>query len=445
MASPSEIGRQLVHIGAGLFALLLRWLTWWQAALFAIAAALFNLAILPHLVGSGRLFRPGEAPWTSGIVIYPIAVLALVLCFPARLEIAAAAWAILAAGDGAATLVGAHVRSRPLPWNPDKSTAGLLAFVSFGTLAAAAVAAWMTNATGRMPGWWVLAAPPAAALVAGLVETVPIRLNDNISVPATAAAVLWSLSLFDESAWRASLPDVTARLLPALTTNVVVALAGWRSGLVTLPGALVGMIIGVAVFVGTGWQGWTLLLTAFLAAAIATRAGLAQKTAAGIAEARGGRRGPGNAIANTGLAAWAALLSAGVPDATIARLAMVAALVTSASDTVASEVGKAIGKTTWLVTGLRRVPAGTSGAISTEGTLAGIAAAALLAAAAVWLDLLPAAWMPAVVGAATIASMVESVLGATLEGPGILDNHALNFVNSAVGAGLAVAAIAAVR
>ena len=50
---------------------------------------------------------------------------------------------------------------------------------------------------------------------------------------------------------------------------------------------------------------------------------------------------------------------------------MVAALVTSASDTVASEVGKAWGRTTWLVDGFRRVTPGTSGAVSLEGTLGG--------------------------------------------------------------------------
>ena len=59
-----------------------------------------------------------------------------------------------------------------------------------------------------------------------------------------------------------------------------------------------------------------------------------------------------------------------------------------------------------------------------------------------WLDLLPAAWLIAVAGAATLASLVESVLGATLEPAGVLDNNALNFVNSALGAGLAVAAVA---
>ena len=139
------------------------------------------------------------------------------------------------------------------------------------------------------------------------------------------------------------------------------------------------------------------------------------------------------------------MLAAGVPEPQIAKLAMVAALVTSASDTVASEVGKAWGRTTWLVTGFRRVTPGTSGAVSLEGTLGGIAAAALLAVLAAWLHLIPVAWVIAVVGAATIASLVESVLGATLESPGILDNDALNFVNSALGAGLAIAAVAAFR
>src|SRR5262245_28714958 len=198
---PSETGRQLVHIGVGAIALALRFLSWWQAALLALGAVFFNAVLLPRL--APRLFRHGDldAPIASGIVIYPLAVLALILCFPSRLDIAATAWAILAAGDGFATLIGAHVRSRPLPWNRVKSTAGLMSFVAFGSLAGWGVAAWTTNATGAVPAWWVLVAPPVAALVAGFVETVPIRLNDNISVPATAGVVLWSLGLLDEAAW----------------------------------------------------------------------------------------------------------------------------------------------------------------------------------------------------------------------------------------------------
>ena len=110
MGASKEVRRQLVHILVGGMALLLRWLTWWQSALVAIAAVLFNLFLLPKIATG--VFRPGDldAPLKSGIVIYPLAVLALVLAFPARPDIAAAAWGVLAAGDGFATLVGAHGR-----------------------------------------------------------------------------------------------------------------------------------------------------------------------------------------------------------------------------------------------------------------------------------------------------------------------------------------------
>ena len=43
--------RKAVHIGCGLFALLLRWLPAWGAMLMAGAALLFNAFLLPRLTG----------------------------------------------------------------------------------------------------------------------------------------------------------------------------------------------------------------------------------------------------------------------------------------------------------------------------------------------------------------------------------------------------------
>ena len=431
-----EIRRQLVHILVGTGALLLPWLTWWQAALVAIAGMLFNVLVLPRIAPS--VFRPGDldVPVRSGIVIYPLAVLALIVCFPNRRDIAAAAWGILAAGDGMATLVGAHVRTPALPWNRAKSIGGLFAFVVFGWLAGSGLAAW--TAVDETARWWILAAPAIAAVVAGLIETVPIRLNDNISVPASAALVLWSLSFVSDEVARASIPIWAARLVPALVINAAVSAAGCVARTVTIPGAIVGAVIGTAVYLGTDWQGWVMLFASFFSAAAATFAGYRGKALAGIAEERGGRRGPGNAIANTGIAAWAALLSLVVTRPELAKLAMVAALVTSASDSVASEVGKAWGKTTWILVGWRRVRPGTSGAVSAEGTMAGLIASLALATLGYALGLIPAAWIAAVVIAATIASLVEGALGATLEARGTLNNDALNLINSALGVALAL-------
>ncbi len=438
MPGSKEITRQVVHILVGTIALALRFLTWWQAALLAIGAVLFNLYLLPTI--APHVFRPGDldAPLKSGIVIYPLAVLALVLAFPERPDIVAASWGVLAAGDGFATLVGAHVRTAPLSWNRAKSIGGLVAFVIFGAAAAIGLAVWTGMGHPEPPLAWLVVAPAIAAVVAGFVETAPIRLNDNISVPAIAALVLWSLSFVDADATARAMPIVVSRLAPALAVNAIAALLGWRAGTVTIAGAITGFVIGAAIYLGTGWQGWTLLITSFVFVAVATRAGFTRKAIVGIAEERGGRRGPGNAIANTGIAAWAALICLAMVHPDLPRLAMAAALVTASSDTIASEVGKAWGTTTWLVVGFRRVPPGTSGAVSLEGTIAGVIASVVLAGLAAALGLIPVTMIAGVALASTLASFAEGALGATFEGPGILDNNALNFLNAALGAGLAL-------
>ena len=71
----SENARQWVHVGSAAFALLLRVLTWWQAAAMAAAALLFNLLVLPR-IGGRRLYRPVDEArgFPLGILLYPLAV-----------------------------------------------------------------------------------------------------------------------------------------------------------------------------------------------------------------------------------------------------------------------------------------------------------------------------------------------------------------------------------
>jgi uncharacterized protein (TIGR00297 family) len=423
----------------GGFALLLRVLTWWQAAALAGVALAFNALVLPRI--GGALYRPGELArgTPAGILLYPLAVLLLILAFPRRLDIAGAAWGILAVGDGAATLVGRRIGGRRWPWNRDKTIAGTTAFFVFGSLAGVALARWIAPAVTPAPGpLFIVLAPMAAALVAAAVETLPIRLDDNVSVAATSAAVLWCGSLVTREAWEAAWPAVAGRVMPGAALNLAVAWLGWRAATVTAAGAVGGAIIGTVVFACTGGGGWTLLVATFLAASVSSRLGLERKMLLGIAEARRGRRGVGNAVANTGVAACAAVLAAFTPFREAALLALVAALAAGGSDTVASEIGKAWGRRTFLVTTLSRVPPGTSGAISLEGTTAGVVSALALAWLGQAVGLIPAPAVAVVVIGATAGAFLESALGATLEGPGILDNDALNFINAAASAMVAV-------
>ena len=466
MTTHSEGARQWVHIGSGLFALLLRWLTGGQAAAMAAAALVFNLLLLPR-VGGANLYRPvdHERGFPIGILLYPLSVLLLMLAFPSRLDIAAAAWGILAFGDGFATLAGhgswnakpaKHAKPRdrsffaglasfafqrrPLPWNADKSVAGTLAFIVVGGAASVALAWWVRPAVTPLPPLaFTIAAPIAAAVLAGLVETLPVRLDDNISVPATAAVVLWIASLMTAASLDGSRAALIAAVPGAIGVNAVTAWLGYRARSVSRSGALGGALVGTIIFLGGGASAWALLFITFLAASLTSRAGLARKERLGIAEERGGRRGAGNALANCGVAALAAIAAVATPYPAAALLALVAALTAGGSDTVASEIGKAWGRSTFLVTTLGRVKPGTPGAMSLEGTAAGVIAALALAAIGAGLHLIAPSAILIVVLAATAGALVESALGATLEGPGILNNDMLNFINTGIAAAVALA------
>jgi uncharacterized protein (TIGR00297 family) len=449
VTSHSERARQWVHIGSGLFALLLRVLTWQQAVGLAATAFLFNLFLLPR-IGGRRLYRPVDEArgFPIGILLYPLSVLLLILAFPSRLDIVAATWGILAFGDGSATLIGqraarhsgAATLGRPLPWNRQKTVAGTVAFAVCGGAGAVALAWWTRPAVVPAPSLtFVIVAPLVAAVVAALVESIPVGLDDNISVPTTAAAVLWFESLASPAAIAVTRGAVLAALPWAIVVNAVVSFLGYRARTVSLSGAIGGAIVGIVIYAGAGAPSWLLLLITFVIASIASRLGLKRKMLLGIAEERGGRRGAGNAIANCGVAAIAAVAAAATSFRAESLLALTAALAAGGSDTVASEIGKAWGRSTFLVTSLGRVKPGTPGAMSLEGTAAGIVAAFALAAIAAQLGLIASGMMLAVVVAATAGALVESVLGATLEGPGILNNDMLNFINTAVAATVVLA------
>lgn len=436
----SESARQAAHMAAGSAALLLRFIGWWEALALVGLALAFNLYALPRIAG-GSLMRDQEGGRRlgSGVVLYPLSLFLLILVMPDRLDIVAAAWGILAAGDGMATLAGRHVGGPRVPWNREKSVAGSVALFVCGGAAGAFLCWWCRPAIVPPPyAWFSLGVPVLAAFVAAFVETIPIRANDNVTVTWSAAAVMWCASFVSQDLAVAAWSAARDLAIAAIAVNVVLAAAGYALRTVTISGAVSGAVIGSVILLTAGWGGWALLLLTFAAAVMSSRLGLRRKMRLGIAEARAGRRGAGSAIANTGVAAAAGVMAVTTYAHDPALVAFAAALAAGGSDTVASEIGKAFGRRTLLVTTLRQVPAGTAGGLSIAGSAAGVLAAAGLGAAAAgagvigWGALLP------VVAAATAGSLVESVLGATLEAPGILNNDALNFLNTATAALLAV-------
>lgn len=124
-------------------------------------------------------------------------------------------------------------------------------------------------------------------------------------------------------------------------------------------------------------------------------------------------------------------------------IGFVASLATKLADTFASEIGKAYGKTTFLITNLQRVEPGTEGAISAEGTVAAVGGGLLLALYGWAVGLIGGSAVPVVTTAAFVATNIESVLGATLQekkGLEWITNEVVNGLNTLIGAVIAIAA-----
>lgn len=211
--------------------------------------------------------------------------------------------------------------------------------------------------------------------------------------------------------------------------------------LLTPFGILNGAALGVLVWGTLGWRGYLIVMLFFLLGSGLTFVGIEQKEAEGIAEERSGMRGAGNVWGSAFTASICAIATLFAPPEYkyLFILGYVASFCTKLSDTTASEVGKAYGKTTYLITNLQPVPRGTEGAVSLEGTLAGALASIILAAIAWIIGLISPIGIIWCVIAAFVATTIESLIGATLESRfEWLTNDLVNLINTIIGAKVAI-------
>lgn len=207
----------------------------------------------------------------------------------------------------------------------------------------------------------------------------------------------------------------------------------------TTAGILHAGALGILVWGSLGWQGYLVILFYLVAGSAVTRIGKDIKELKGIAEKRDGARGPENLWGSAFTAAVCAIGYIFLPNP-LWQLGYVASLSTKLADTTASEIGKAYGKTTYLITTLQAVPNGTEGAISLEGTIAGIIGSVLQTLVGFGLGLIssPREIIICII-AAFIATNIESLIGAVWQSKySWLTNEVVNGIMGAIGALVAV-------
>ncbi|MEM9996976.1 MAG: diacylglycerol/polyprenol kinase family protein, partial [Bacteroidota bacterium] len=208
----AELGRKALHVGALLMPLGLlavgREIALWVFVPLAVVALVSDVlrtrsagfhGFIQGLFGG--IMRPEERPALHGPIVFNgatwmcTAMALTALLFPE--PIAAAAMAMLMLGDGAAALIGRRYGRHRWPGSP-KSLEGSAAF--------AVSAALIVLPLALLPlSWFALPSTPLdtvaapglslrqvglGALVAAIVEALPIPLNDNVRVPLLAGAAM---------------------------------------------------------------------------------------------------------------------------------------------------------------------------------------------------------------------------------------------------------------
>jgi uncharacterized protein (TIGR00297 family) len=137
-----------------------------------------------------------------------------------------------------------------------------------------------------------------------------------------------------------------------------------------------------------------------------------------------------NAVANAGIAT---ILGAATMVVTtrharrILAVIIVASLSATLSDTLSHELGVTFGRTARLITSFHKVNPGTNGAVSAFGSLVALLSAFIFPCIAAGFELISSKDIFTIGLSALVGNLVDSVLGATIEGWGWIGNNLVNF------------------
>jgi len=427
---------------------------------FSNPAPLYVLAIGFTLANGWSWWRgwfPGmhaARPSSLGTVLFPLAVVPTTLVTwsadPARLPAFVAAFLVLAVADPVASYVGRG--------EGRKTLRGSIAFA----LTASALTLGLLLYAEAGPVTAVLAAALAVAAAATAAEALGTEGWDNLLIPLAVVGVLVP--------WMGN--ESTLFVLWAVIAGIAFGALAYAGRALNEQGALAGGLMAASFVL---WGDVTWIVPALTFFVLSSALSFVRRSTKSNLEARvakeGTRRDAVQVLANGGVAwlllgatllAPGALLAAGSADEHTLYVAFLGAVAAAAADTWGTELGTAGVARPWSLRTGKRVPPGTSGAISPVGTLATLLGAFSVAGAALAVGGISMAMTVVVVAAGCAGSLVDSLVGATLQaryqnpitgelterrprpadrpvrGLAAIDNDVVNAIATAAGATVAV-------
>lgn len=353
--------RKIIHILMGLFILALKILNQWQAALCAILAFVFNLFILPRLLSS--IFREKK---DLGILFYPLSVLALIFLYPKNDFIVGAAWALMAFGDGTATIFGKIFPIEKLPYNENKSYGGFFSFFLFGSFSAFLLTHYFNFKISIFTIIFV-------TFITAFIESLKIPLVDNIAVPLFSSFLFYILIPIKSFV----LPDIK-NLFFSFFIVFIFAFSVYLLKIIKFSAFLAGLLFGTLIFYFSSLFGFLSIVLFFTIGTILTFLGFEKKRQLNIEEKDFGKRGWENVVANLIFPLFLSTLFPSLQNSDLIKVLFLSAVSTALSDTAGTEFGKVFGKIVYNPINFKKVKIGEGGGISIPGIFASLFFPALM-------------------------------------------------------------------
>ncbi|MCD6247742.1 MAG: DUF92 domain-containing protein [Candidatus Diapherotrites archaeon] len=204
-----------------------------------------------------------------------------------------------------------------------------------------------------------------------------------------------------------------------LIVLLIFSAISFKKKLLDRDGTIIANIMGLAIYLLGGVSSFLTMVLFFTVAELATKAG---RSAMG---SKHEKRTIGNIIGNGAPALIALALGS--------NIAFYGAIAAALSDTLSSEIGLLSKTKPRLITNLKEVEPGTDGGVTVLGFLAGLIGAFFIAAigAFIYKDIFI---VIIITISGFIGCIIDSILGATFEIKGMLNNTQVNFLGSASGA-----------
>lgn len=210
-------------------------------------------------------------------------------------------------------------------------------------------------------------------------------------------------------------------LLVGLVVNLILAAGAYWKKKVSPSGAATGTVLGTVIFLGGGFYFWFHLGLFFLSSTLIGRLTSPAKRLAAEQHTKDDRRDGLQVVSNVGPGAFAALLYLFIPTPAV-LVAFSASFAAANADTWAGEIGMlSSSPPVSIITG-KTLEFGTSGGVSRLGFFASFAGSALIGGL-FWLglgisrgfSLVSLLWAVLVTTAGFLGSVMDSVLGATVQ------------------------------